>query len=165
MMLIQDFDLYTQASRSPFLDLSAGQHILLRDVGISLFCSADGSPGKWPPPLARTENHRNGGDNAAAKPTSGTQDGNGEKDSPPLSFVTVRGVSGKFYGLPLDGIFGNADAMSLILVSGATDVRQPLHLNPFALIHAPCLLYAYGADRLLPSEHGTLCPQPSVIHH
>ena len=41
---------------------------------------------------------------------------------PPLAFVTIRAVSGvsKFFGLPLDGIFGNADAMSLILVSGAT---------------------------------------------
>jgi hypothetical protein len=142
VMLIQDFDLYTQASRSPFLDLGAGANILLRDVGISLFCSITGGPGKWPPPLLPSE-QRMGGGGGAYLSSPGGGDANdaatiaranavakGTNRQPmdpstPLAFVTIRAVSGasKFFGLPLDGIFGNADTMSLILVSGSTSGR------------------------------------------
>ena len=120
LMLIQDFDLYTQASRSPFLDLAVGSNVLMRDVGISLFCSAAGTPGKWPPPLPSNRHPSDGSDSES----HGTDTkGRTVAPSPPLAFVTIRKVSGKFFGLPLDGIFGNADAMSLILVSGATHGR------------------------------------------
>jgi hypothetical protein len=48
-----------------------------------------------------------------------------EEGGPPPAFVTIRAVSGasKLFGLPLDGIFGNADGMSLLLVSAATAGR------------------------------------------
>jgi hypothetical protein len=130
-MLIQDFDLYTQASRSPFIDLAAGENILLRDVGISLFCSASVGSGRWPPPQqpdpeevrsSGKARHAAAGTAAAAVGEEAALTLQQTPSPPPLAFVTIRAVSGasKFFGLPLDGIFGNADAMSLILVSGAT---------------------------------------------
>ena len=136
MMVIQDFDLYTQASSSPFIDISAGENILLRDIGISLFCSASGKSGQWPPPLPDQQD-RSGltrGDTSEGSAMEAAEvDANesaaaaevAREEGPPPAFVTIRAVSGasKLFGLPLDGIFGNADGMSLLLVSAATAGR------------------------------------------
>ena len=132
LMLIQDFNLYTQAARSPFLDLGAGENILLRDVGISLFCSSTESPGRWPPPLRSGRQRLGDGSANETRGAAGAEEGMNEgapASTPPLAFVTIRAVSGtcKFFGLPLDGIFGDADSMSLILVSGATRGRLDLY--------------------------------------
>jgi hypothetical protein len=202
-MLIQDFNLYTQATRSPFLDIGGGENILLRDVGISLFCTSGAKSGQWPPPDQQDgpviSDDRIAPGSASKAPgiewsgvdvtdtvgagavefVHGPTDADSpcstalqsmcsvdvarshstfDMDScavcagrhqhelrvagcshqdiqtycssaPPLAFVTIRAVSGssKFFGLPLDGIFGNADGMSLLLVNAATAGRVDLY--------------------------------------
>jgi hypothetical protein len=144
LMLIQDFDLYTQATRSPFLDLGVGENILLRDVGISLFCSAAGTSGKWPPPLPSAVSIGDGGGDDGA-----TRGAAGAEAVGATAFVTVREVSGKFFGLPLDGIFGGADGAqySLLLVSGATRGRLDFYqASTEHSAHNPQTLITNSAD-------------------
>eukprot|EP00041_Stephanoeca_diplocostata_P028626 m.823921 g.823921 ORF g.823921 m.823921 type:complete len:118 (-) comp23405_c0_seq19:584-937(-) len=87
----------------PFVDLAAGRDMLLRDVGVSIESS------RVPPPMLRAA--------AYTPPAVGPQD----------PYVALRNkVSGKFYGLPLDGIFGGEHADSggplhvLILVANTS---------------------------------------------
>jgi hypothetical protein len=133
-MLVADISLYT-SPECPFVDVGAGRDTLWRDVGISL------SGANTPPPL----NVLSGLGHGSAPPSA----------VPRAPYVSLRGtVSGKFFGLPLDGIFGGSNAGDggplhvLILVSG-TGLGGPIHFYQAStehLAHDPQVLVTNSQD-------------------
>ena len=101
MRLVSDIMLVAP-SMCRFIDLSAGS-FLLRDVGVSLSTTAP------PPQIASIRNTYAESNNAQPTPAPG----------PKLPYVALRGAAyGRFYGLPLDAIFGGKGA----------DIGGPLHV-------------------------------------
>ena len=140
-MLASDFSLYT-APECPFLDFAAGVDFLFRDVGISL------AGANTPPPIRHLATQPSSPNTSSTE--AGSVDNTGSDrtsksvlsmDSPPPAsslpqapYVALRGgVSGKFFGFPLDGVFGGSNAglggplHVLILISASGD-GGPIHL-------------------------------------
>jgi hypothetical protein len=151
-VLVSDVSLYTSAE-CPFLDFAAG-NILLRDVGLSI------AGANTPPPLDQLEHgeeqhvpstsRQPPSDLGAASDTSLTDaaqsktllaPARSDRSAPPppsivpqSPYVALRGsVSGKFFGFPLDGVFGGSNAglggpLHVLILISATGDGGPIHL-------------------------------------
>ena len=135
VQLISDFSIYT-ASECPFIDLAAGENLLLRDIGVSI------AGPKLPPPMR--------GPSSKVEPnyallTAAERLYLAPSPSPQQPYFTARGtVAGKLYGLPLDGIFGGAGSDNggefhvLILVDGVghtANLTRGLHFYQASTEH------------------------------
>ena len=130
MLLVSDMSLVT-GTMCTFLDLAAGK-LLLRDVGVDI-----AQPPAPPPPFPPT----------AAVPSTGAVGAPAAPPpySPDRPYVALwGGVSGRFYGLPLDGIFGGKDG----------DNGGPLHV----------LLFVNGTGGAAGNASDVHFYQPSTEH-